>query len=166
LTEEQLATILNKLIPVLHLDEFHIGKFLKWTAENHPQHVFSLTLKRIEYYMSKQKEDRPNYKPIPFANLSSHFRNLQKTPDYQKYLSQARDRAIETRGIEHFWFSNLFWSIASEDLASAAGVATLLSLDDVVHSQDATRIKACLDLIPEGPPEIALKQTTIRCSHS
>lgn len=154
LSESEILTLLQKLVITKNIDEgHHIGHFLDWAGEYHPVALFEFTINRLDRYagMEGRVEDTAGYIPIRHHGFGNAFHALQRSPRYQDFLSQVRDR-FTSRAEQRYWLRELFWGIAAVD------APTLTALDELLHSHDPDKLRAALDLIGGAPPELALSR--------
>ena len=155
LSEGQVRTILNKLVPTRELsshNQYHLEKFLNWAAQSHPQPICEFILRRLDHYAAIQLQatGKTEYCPVPYHEFGTHFGGLRQTEYYGRFLAQIRDRLLA--GDEQYWLTSLFWAVGASD------TTTLSVIDDWMHSGDRDKLEALRVLLSQAPSRLALSR--------
>jgi hypothetical protein len=153
LSEDQIRTLLDKLVVTKEIDGHHTERFLAWVGEHFPGALFELVLRRLDRDadFDRRNEKKAGYSPIPHHRFGNAFRPLQNGPQYRTFLEQVKDRFI-SQPEQAFWLRELFWSIGSID-ATALGV-----IDEMLHRGNVESTRVAVLLLGGAPPELALSR--------
>jgi hypothetical protein len=155
LTEQEAATILNKIVPIRDLDRqgqsYHLSSFVDWTCGKYPEVAFEFVLKRLDYESALEVgcPYQLTYQAVPDHGIRPQFRGFVRSQRYALLLSDVRDRlAIKGHSANHL--VDLFWSMG--DL----NAETLAAIDEWIHSGDRDKLRWAMRLLREGPKILAM----------
>ena len=155
LTQNQLRSGLWKLVPVGDLDAGHrtyyLPAFVDWASRANPQLTFEFILARLDYEASLEaySAEPQVYRSVPYAELQPLFRGFRRTAAYSTLLSEVRDRLVNSKHSQ-YRLAHLFWSMGDLD------IETLSVVDEWLHSGDRHKVAGVLQLIGQGPKNLAL----------
>ena len=147
LSSEQVLRIVDELVGVDALDEFHVGDLLQSLIETHPREIATLLVRRLEEHAARSAEMRYRYRPVP----NFYRQNLHALAPHSKdLLLTFRDQLLAAP--EHLCseLRNMFWC------AGGPGNEALTLVDEWLHSADSRIVARALELLAEGPERLFL----------
>jgi hypothetical protein len=153
LSEAQIQSLLQKLVPTREIDDHHIERFLAWVGHRHPAALCEFIIRRLDRHAEMENDGgaKGGYAPVPHHRFGNAFHALQGTSHYREFLIQVRDRFV-SQPHQQYWLRELFWSIGTLDST------TLEAIDELLHSGNDERLRAAIGLLAGAPPELALSR--------
>jgi Domain of unknown function (DUF4062) len=151
LAEADVQAILNKLVPVSEIDEYHTNLFLDRVGQAYPAALFHFLIERLDRGAALLAKDgeMKGYVPVPGGRFGAAFKSLSADAGASAFLFEIRDRFVR-QPRQGYWFRELFWDIGTVD------ATTLSVIDELLHSGESEKMRAAIELTSGAPSELAL----------
>lgn len=159
LTDNEVQHLLQKLVPVREIDEYHLQELLTHTAKRLPLETLNFLLARLEYAVEQGDKTGTgeHYSPLPFDvedKLPLDLSPMAEHPRYEEALWQLCRQSVNVRGWKDFWLPRLFHYVSLN-----CGPVALRVLDQWIAEAggDPEKIKAASLLLSCAPPDFVFE---------